>query len=29
MPAICHKDVHGETRVIREFDYEDFRDFLS
>lgn len=29
MPAICHKDIHGETRVIREFDYEDFRDFLS
>ena len=29
MPAICHKDINGETRVIREFDYEDFRDFLS
>ena len=29
MPAICHKNIHGETRVIREFDYEDFRDFLS
>lgn len=29
MPAICHKDIHGETRVIREFNYEDFRDFLS
>ena len=29
MPAICHKDIHGETCVIREFDYKDFRDFLS
>jgi len=29
MPAICHKNIHGEARVIREFDYEDFRDFLS
>ena len=29
MPAICHKNINGETRVIREFDYEDFRDFLS
>lgn len=29
MPAICHKNIHGESRVIREFDYEDFRDFLS
>ncbi len=29
MPAICLNDIHGETRVIREFDYEDFRDFLS
>ncbi len=29
MPAICHKNIDGETRVIREFDYEDFRDFLS
>lgn len=29
MPAICHKNIHGETRVIREFDYQDFRDFLS
>lgn len=29
MPAICHKNIHGETRVIREFDYADFRDFLS
>jgi carboxynorspermidine decarboxylase len=29
MPAICHKNIHGETRVIREFNYEDFRDFLS
>jgi carboxynorspermidine decarboxylase len=29
MPAICHKDIHGEARVIREFDYKDFRDFLS
>jgi len=29
MPAICHKKINGETRVIREFDYEDFRDFLS
>jgi len=29
MPAICHKNIHGETSVIREFNYEDFRDFLS
>jgi carboxynorspermidine decarboxylase len=29
MPAICHKNIHGETRIIREFNYEDFRDFLS
>jgi len=29
MPAIYHKDINGETRVIREFDYKDFRDFLS
>ena len=29
MPAICHKDINGKTRVIREFNYEDFRDFLS
>jgi carboxynorspermidine decarboxylase len=29
MPAICHKNINGETRVVREFDYEDFRDFLS
>jgi carboxynorspermidine decarboxylase len=29
MPAICHKDIHGETSVIREFNYEDFRNFLS
>lgn len=29
MPSICHKTIDGETRVIREFDYEDFRDFLS
>ena len=29
MPAICHKNIHGQTRVIREFDYENFRDFLS
>lgn len=29
MPAICHKNIHSETSVIREFNYEDFRDFLS
>lgn len=29
MPAICHKNIQGETRVVREFGYEAFRDFLS
>ncbi len=29
MPAICHKSIHGETRVIKEFSYELFRDSLS
>jgi carboxynorspermidine decarboxylase len=29
MPAICHKDIKGKTQVVREFTYEDFRDFLS
>lgn len=29
MPAICHKNIQGETRVVKEFNYELFRDLLS
>lgn len=29
MPAICHKTIDGEERVVKEFGYEDFRDILS
>ncbi|GAB3377927.1 carboxynorspermidine decarboxylase [Spongiibacter taiwanensis] len=29
MPSIHYKNLNGETRIVREFAYEDFRDFLS
>lgn len=29
MPSICLKKRSGETELIREFSYQDFRDFLS
>lgn len=29
MPSICHRELNGDTRVVREFGYEDFKQFLS
>ncbi|MBX2808861.1 MAG: carboxynorspermidine decarboxylase [Cellvibrionaceae bacterium] len=29
MPAICHKKLNGDTRLVREFNYHDFKQALS
>ena len=29
MPSICYKNLEGETTIVREFDYSDFKNALS
>lgn len=29
MPSVCHKSLSGETRIVRQFSYHDFKRALS
>lgn len=29
MPSICHKNIAGDTHVVRTFNYHDFKNYLS